>query len=298
MPATVLIITPNPLLDCLHDGHITPGKVTRSQGMDVVAGGKGLNVGRILCAHGHRVLATGFAGGWSGTAFRAIVASEGQDESFIDCVARLRLGFMAKDCADAGSTAVLENGFMVQSQEQDALIQHVQSQVASCDLVIISGSVPHQNCEQLFVCLLDICNAANVPCWIDSYGPAMDAALQHTRPPQMVKPNREEYITSDLWSQAAECHITDGDAATTVFKGDISLRITSPAITCINAIGSGDSYIGALAHARLSNYSFEDQLCYAAAAGSINASQMAVACMQPSDIKSMSSTVQVTPGAD
>ena len=293
MTSSILIITANPLLDCLHDGIIIPGTVTRSQGMKVVAGGKGLNVGRILTNHGHRVIATGFAGGWSGHAFRDIVRGEGQEDAFIDCAARLRIGFLAKDCVEAGSTAVLENGFAVTQEEQQALIDTVRNHVSECHLVVISGSVPSETCTQLFVPILDICHQASIPCWIDSYGPAMDAALSHHCPPSLVKPNRQEYETSTLWSHAQECHITDGGASTNILTPDATFTVIPPEIDCINPIGSGDSYIGALAHARLSGQSLPDQLSYATAAGSINAAQMAVANMQPSEIQTLSSAAQI-----
>ena len=290
----VVIVTPNPLLDCLHDGEIVPGSVTRSAGMNIVAGGKGLNVGRILTAHGHDVIATGFAGGWTGSAFRNIVSGEGQIDAFIDCQARLRLGFLAKDCADAGSTALLENGFHVSTAEQDALITTLSQQLQDAELCIVSGSVPDAACNTLFPRITAACQALKIPCWVDSYGPAMDHVLQSDMLPDFAKPNLQEFEMSNDWQRLSECHITDGEKPTQVRYQGNNYTVTPPQIECVNPIGSGDSYVGALAHARLSDWDLEQQLAYAAAAGAINARQMAVAQMTPGDIEQLAQEVIVS----
>ncbi len=291
--ARIVVVTPNPLLDCLHDGDLIPGKVTRSSGLNVVAGGKGLNVGRVLKQHGHDIIATGFAGGWTGDAFRDIVQVEGQDDAFINCAARLRIGFQAKDCVNAGSTALLEHGFSVSEQEQQQLLEKLAEILPQCDLCIVSGSVPDSSCNNLFIAIAQLSKQHRVPCWIDSYGPAMDAVLQSDCKPDLAKPNKEEFETSAHWSSLAECHVTDGEKPTTIYRDGETLIVTPPEVECVNPIGSGDSYIAALAHARLSNWDLEKQLAYAAAAGAINASQMAIADMTPDEIQSMSNNVSV-----
>ena len=293
--AQVLVITPNPLLDCLHDGEMSPGVVTRSTGLNIVAGGKGLNVGRVLTAHGHEVIASGFAGGWTGDAFREIVRAEGQADHFVKCEARLRLGFLARDCAGAGSTALLENGFAVSKSEQAQLLQIIKPFLSTVELCIISGSIPDNSCTDLFTEICGLCQQHSVPCWVDSYGPAMDAVLRSEHVPDYAKPNKQEFETSAAWQQLPECHITDGEHATIIHHQDGHFVVTPPVVTCVNPIGSGDSYIGALAHARLSAWPLAEQLAYAASAGAVNASQMAVANMSPDDIQALSKQVTITP---
>lgn len=292
--ARIIIITPNPLLDCLHDGDLIPGTVTRSPGMHIVAGGKGLNVGRILHAHGHDIIATGFAGGWTGSAFRSIVNNEGQTDAFIECAARLRLGFLAKDCSNAGSTALLENGFAVTAQEQDLLILELERLIGEAQLCIVSGSVPDAACNDLFPRITQVCHRHAIPCWVDSYGPAMDCVLDSDNKPDFAKPNLQEFEMSTSWQRLAECHVTDGEHPTRITYQDQRYTVTPPAITCINPIGSGDSYVGALAHARLSNWPIEQQFAYAAAAGAVNAQQMAVAQMLPDEIAALAESVAVS----
>ena len=77
--ATVLTLTANTLVDCLADGPVRPGKVNRVEQFEIVAGGKGLNAGRVLAKLGHKVLAAGFAGGWSGRILEGVVRKDGME---------------------------------------------------------------------------------------------------------------------------------------------------------------------------------------------------------------------------
>jgi fructose-1-phosphate kinase PfkB-like protein len=70
-------------------------------------------------------------------------------------------------------------------------------------------------------------------------------------------------------------------------------RVTPPAVPEVNPVGSGDCYLAALAHARLSGFTYTDQLRYAAAAGAANARQLAVATLGPADIEPLMAGVDV-----
>ena len=85
-----------------------------------------------------------------------------------------------------------------------------------------------------------------------------------------MKPNRDEYAKSTAWNRAAACHISDGLHAIEVRShlpvGTQTWQIQPPAVTCVSALGCGDCYLAALAHATLSGWSDEEVLRYAAAA--------------------------------
>jgi fructose-1-phosphate kinase PfkB-like protein len=295
--ATILIVTANPLLDHLADLELEPGRINRCHSYHVMAGGKGLNVGRVLVRHGHRVLACGFAGGYTGTRFNEIVAAEGQTPIFIPTTAPLRIGFFARNCVGAGPTGLLEDGFAVSVAEAAACIDTVTTALAGCDLCICSGSVPDKaTCNELYSGILERCAQANVPCWVDSYGAAMDAALACDYPPTLVKPNREERERARGWERALERHFSDGSERFRVSGLCGDWVVEPPPVVSVNPIGSGDCYLGALAHARLSGWGIEQQLRYAAAAGALNATRMSVAELEPSNIAALTPTVHCTQG--
>lgn len=279
---TVLVCTANPLLDHLTEAALQHHRMNRCDAFDQVAGGKGINVGRVLARHGHRVIATGFAGGWSGERLRALVTADGQEPAFTETDARLRIGFTLTHEGD--TTGMMEHGFAVSAEEQQSLLARVAEQLPIIDLVIVSGSVPDPNCGQLYAAILDHCATAEVPCWVDSYGPAMDAALTNNHPPSLVKPNRQEYEQGSGWERAGACHRSDGPHAIAVRDGERQLTVRPPETSAVNPLGSGDSYVAGLAHGFLEGWGLERRLRWAAAAGTANATRSSVADIGPDDV--------------
>ena len=179
-----------------------------------------------------------------------------------------------------------------------ALVRNVQARLIECQLVIASGSVPDRTCQALYRLVLAACAQHGVPCWVDAYGPAMIEALSGGNPPTLCKPNREEYARDRAWLASPEMHLTDGGAAVHVRHPQGRFRVVPPVITQINPIGSGDCYLAALAHARLTGLPLPEQLRYAAAAGAANAARADVARIGPHDITALADQVSVYPAAD
>ena len=292
--ATILTVTANPLLDHLADVPVMVGRVQRVERFPAVAGGKGLNVARVLARHGHRVLATGFLGGTSGEQLAQLTLADGVEPCFTPIAASTRIGFLLTDPAAGSVTSVMERGPEVSVEEVGALIATVRARLAEVDLVIVSGGVPSATCNDLYRLLLEACHQAGKVCWVDGYGPAMDAALAGPHPPFLVKPNRDEYGDDGRkWVRAQEIHLSDGGGELSVLTPVGRFRVTPPRIIEVNPTGSGDCYVAALAHARLSGFSLREQLRYAAAAGALNAARRDVAGIGPDDITPLCDLVQV-----
>ena len=292
--ATILTITANPLLDHLADAAITAGEVHRVERLAAVAGGKGLNVARVLAAHGHRAIAVFFAGGRHGETLTELVASDGLEPVPVPTAASTRIGFLAVDPDTGSTTSLMEQGFRVTARENGALLSALRRRLAEADLVIASGSVPDPACAALWRMVCDLCAHAGKPCWLDSYGPAMDAALAGPNPPALVKPNRQEYGRGGRrWAAPAELHLSDGAGAVKVRSPQARLVAVPPRIKERNPIGSGDCYVAGLAHARLSGWPLERQVAWAAAAGAANAARADVARIGPADIAPLVDQVRI-----
>ncbi len=295
--ATVLVVTPNTMLDHLAHAAFARGAVNRITTFTAIAGGKGLNVGRVLARHGHHVIACGFAGGESGCELAELVRNDGMDSAFTPTAVRTRIGFTVSD-PDGSTSAAIENGFVVTPAECSALVRAVEERLSGCDLLIGSGSIPHSACTSLWRLILTVADHAGVPCWIDSYGEAMQEALTSGHPPAVAKPNRQEYGNGRTWLACPELHLTDGDKGLRIRHPQGRWRVIPPRITERNPIGSGDCYVAGLAHARLSSMGLIDQWRYAAAAGAANAARADVARIGPSDITPLLDRVTVTAADD
>ena len=295
--AAILVLTANTLLDHLALAPFTAGAINRVARFQPIAGGKGLNVGRVLARHGHRVTACGFAGGDSGRQLIELVTADGLEPAFTATAARTRIGFCVAD-EGGGSSAALEGGFAVEAAEVAALARQVGARLLGCDLVIVCGSVPDPVCNPLYRLVLAACAEAGVTCWMDAYGPAMHEALTGGHPPALAKPNREEYDRDRAWLACSELHLTDGGRELRVRHPEGRFRVVPPPVTEVNPIGSGDCYLAGLAHARLSGLALVDQLRYAAAAGAANAARADVARIGPADISALAERTLVVSAGD
>lgn len=289
--ARILTVTANPLLDHHAAVAVAPGRVTRVDTFTRVAGGKGLNMARVLSRHGHRVTACGFAGGAAGDTLAALVAADGVQPAFTACAAGTRIGFIAVQPA-GGTTALLENGGEASPAEQEALVAAVAARLPDHDLMLIGGAPP-PGCESLYARLLTLCATARIPCWVDAYGPAMRAALAGAHPPALAKPNREEHGDGTAWERVDELHLSDGPGTVEIRRRGRCWRLTPPPVEEINPVGSGDCYVAALAHARLSGWDDDRAWRYAAAAGAANAARADVAMVGPDDIAPLTGAARV-----
>jgi tagatose 6-phosphate kinase len=292
--ATILTITANPLVDHVTSGRIATNQVNRIGHFRALAGGKGLNVGRVLARHGHHVIATGFAGGPLGELLTTLTAADGMEPAFVPTAARTRIGFMAIDHDKGDCTSVLEHGSPVSATELGAFMQKLRALLSGINLVIIGGSVPHDTCNNMYRQVLDLCAREKITCWVDAYGPAMEEALSGINPPLLAKPNKQEYGKSRSWLACRELHLTDGPHDIKIRHPEGRFRIKPPKIKASSSIGSGDCYVAALAHARLSGWPLEEQFAYAAAAGTANAVHGNIAHISPTDIREQLKSINVT----
>ncbi|MBN8526216.1 MAG: hypothetical protein J0M02_12860 [Planctomycetes bacterium] len=293
--AQVLTITANPLLDHLAEIPWRHGAVSRTGRIARVAGGKGVNVARVLARHGHAVAALALGGGAEAQEFSRLVAADGIEPAIVPTAARLRIGFQLAD-QQAGAVACIEDGFQVTADERERFIATAAERMRGCALVVVSGSTPDLGMEDAYRRICDSAAAAGVPCWVDSYGKPMLAALAGVHPPALVKPNRQEYgADPQPWLAARELHLTDGGGQVTVRSPEGRWRVSPPAVSEVNAVGSGDCWLAGYAHGRLSGWDIPRALAWAAAAGAANAARVEVARIGPEDIRPLLDQVQVTP---
>lgn len=294
--AKVIVITPNPLLDYLSGTAVKSGKVSRGPTFDAVTGGKGINVGRILHKHGHHVISMGFAGGNTGKDLMELVRADGVEVAFTPTEARMRVGFQAP--SDQGHTSLFETGFAVSASEQDALLKDLETHIDGAELVISGGSVPCPEAVDLLTRITEFCAKAATPCWVDSYGEAMERCTASSAPPALAKPNVQELEGGAVpWDRIPELHISDGPGLVKVRTTAGAWRITPPVVDEVNPIGCGDSYVAGLAHGRLSGLEIPEQLAYAAAAGAANAKRWDIAMIAPEEIAPLVDQVTVVAGA-
>ena len=122
----VVTVTPNAAIDITYtiEG-FTLDRVHRPSAVRTVAGGKGINVSRVLTTLGHNTIATGFVGGSTGNAILEKIALEGLPHDFVRVRGESRLCIAVVDPTRSTQTEVNENGPVIDAGEIAAMMDKI-----------------------------------------------------------------------------------------------------------------------------------------------------------------------------
>lgn len=283
------VFTPNLALDrtLTLSSRLTPHALNRVKDIRVVAGGKGVNVARVLTTLGAQVEVTGFVAGLNGQKFQQLLAEEGLTGTFQEVDGEMRECHILIDDAPQ-PTEVYEQGPLVTRQDWRQLIAQFHG-----EQLVISGSLPVGINAKLFKTLLTELTQKPV---VDSSGDALKAALEAGV--GLVKPNQAELhglvsFTGDGLQEAKTLFEVYGvpillsmGAQGAAYIAETTHQIAAPDITVHNPVASGDSLLAAFLWARSKSWSLCDALRLGVASGVENAASGGGARMTKSAIMS------------
>ena len=265
----ILTVTMNPSIDTAYQlDHLVIDDVNRVTPKKT-AGGKGLNVSRVLVQTGNDVLATGLLGGHMGEFLADLMDADGIKHDFTPIKGESRICIAV--LADGDQTEFLESGPEVSAEELAAFTTHFAELVArpDCDCVTISGSLPRGVDASYYARMVAQVRAAGKPVLLDTSGAALDAALEAEVKPTLIKPNLTEingllgtsFTPDDLPALRERLEgdarfagidwvvVTMGGAGAVAFHQGKAYRVVTPPIPAVNATGSGDSTVAGFAAA-------------------------------------------------
>jgi fructose-1-phosphate kinase PfkB-like protein len=171
----ILCITPNPAIDrTLIVPGLTLSTVHRARKNIVPAGGKGLNVARVIRTLGGEPLCMGFAGGHSGQLLADLAQKDGLPSAWTDLETRTCTILVAEE---GDATVINEPGPAVTNMEWKRLQQDVREQASSAKFACLSGSLPPDSSMESFHELLSILTSEGKKVWVDTSGLPLRAAL-------------------------------------------------------------------------------------------------------------------------
>ena len=186
----IMTVTLNPAVDKTYTTQgVVVGHVNRMRTMMKIAGGKGVNVTKILRQYGCEVAATGFLGGYSGRFIEEELEKRGAECRFVHVAGETRSNMNI--LADDGYvTEILEPGPMISDRERQEFLEQYDTLLSECGLVVLSGSVAQGIEEDIYETLIMRANASSVPVYLDSSGESMRLGMRAK--PKFVKPNWTE----------------------------------------------------------------------------------------------------------
>lgn len=284
------------------------GDVYRVEKMIQTAGGKGLNVARIIDTLGHPVKAIGISGGYTGKLICELLAQEGIEFEFTEASIESRncINIMSENGV---STELLESGDEVREETVSSFLSHFTRQIASAEVVTLSGSVLRGMPQNIYAQLVAIARKQQKKIILDTNGEYLVHGI--TEIPTVIKPNRQEIeqimgiekASTDQVIDYCMSYINKGIEIVMVSLGhEGALLITKngvwkgtpPELQIVNTVGSGDSMVGAIAIGLVQKESPEQLLRNAIAVSAANTLTESTGKVQISDITKIYKQIQVS----
>lgn len=183
----IYTVTLNPSIDYIvRLDHVQVGSVNRMDSDDKFAGGKGINVSRILKRLGIDNTATGFIGGFTGKFITDTLASEGIVSDFVqvDQDTRINVKIKADD-----ETEINGPGPEISAEKLAELTDFLASLTAE-DTVVFAGSSPKNLGNVVYKDLIGLTRKTGAQVVCDFEGQTLIDSLDFQ--PLLVKPNNHE----------------------------------------------------------------------------------------------------------
>lgn len=186
----ILTVTLNPAVDkTCHINELMLGQVNRLKSVKSIAGGKGVNVTKVLRQFDYPVIAMGFLGGYSGQMICDKLTDMGAEchFTFIDGETRVSTNVLAEN---GYVTEILEPGPEITAEELRRFLEEYNTQVENVKVVVLSGSIPRGVPQDIYATLITIAREKGCRVYLDTSGEALKEGAKAI--PHVMKPNRKE----------------------------------------------------------------------------------------------------------
>ncbi len=272
----IIAVTPNPALDVTYElsrvrWHEASNRV---ESVARRAGGKGINVARVLHQLGEEPAVLGMLGGLPGEAVRAEMAASGLRDETLAIAGETRLTVFVVEASGA-VTGLSEPGPEITQTEWEALETHCRELLPAATVMTLSGSLPPGAPQEGFRRLIELGHDHGVAAVLDTRDAGLVAGVEGA--PALVKVNEEElegYAPGTALLDAAARMRERGAGAVVVSRGADGLvalgdegayEARPPERLTGNPTGAGDAATAALAAGLSRGASFRELLTDAVA---------------------------------
>ena len=281
-----------------------------SQGL-TLAGGKGINVARALKLLDVPVVATGLAGGRTGTRIVEELTAEAILNDFVRIGDESRTSTAVVDPTDGSYTEINEWGPQVHPEELAMLMEKISYLARAADLVVFAGTLPREVDDSFYAEAVRELNRRNVRSVLDSEGQPLRLGVEAE--PFLVSPNQREAesLVGQEFRDDEDCMmaldriadmgarnvlITSETTSFGLFRADRKrhlFRADAPRVEPMSAVGSGDVLLAAFLAARLAERPYEEALRSAVAAGAASTLEVGAGRFEPREAARLAHAVEV-----
>ena len=281
-----------------------------SQGL-TLAGGKGLNVARALKRLDVPVVATGLAGGRTGTRIVEELTSESILNDFVRIADESRTSTAVVDPMGSSFTEINEWGPDVEPEELEILRDKLRYLSRGSDAVVFAGSLPRGVEESFYAEAIRELNRAGVRTVLDAEGEPLRLGIEAE--PSLVAPNQHEAEAlvgqeleaedfpmaldsiAELGARAVLITLETGCyGLTREERSPRRFHAAAPRVEPVSTVGAGDVLTAAFLAAQLEGRSFGDALRSSVAAASASTLEVGAGRFEPREAHRLTGQVEVT----
>jgi 1-phosphofructokinase/tagatose 6-phosphate kinase len=310
----IITVTLNAAIDkTLEVPNFRLGRRHRSVEQTTMAGGKGVNVARALKRLGQPVIATGLAGGPTGTRIVEQLTEESILNDFVRIREESRSNTAVTDPTTGEQTEINERGPAVTAQEVELFCDKLLYLARGAQICVFAGSLPRRVEPSLYADLIRELRKIGVTTIVDSDGDPLRQAVRAE--PSVVSPNvleAEELVghefnddedrliavreMCELGAREAIMTADDGCFAMVAEEGGSQLyRLRVDPLEPYSAVGSGDAFLAGYVAARYTGRPPAECLRFGVACGAESTQHIGAGVIDPREAERLESEIAVEP---
>jgi 1-phosphofructokinase family hexose kinase len=310
----IITVTLNAAIDkTLEVPNFRLGRRHRSVEQTTMAGGKGVNVARALKRLGQPVIATGLAGGPTGTRIVEQLTEESILNDFVRIREESRSNTAVTDPTTGEQTEINERGPAVTAQEVELFCDKLLYLARGAQICVFAGSLPRRVEPTLYADLIRELRKLGVTTIVDTDGDPLRQAVRAE--PSVVSPNvlgAEELVghefnddedrliavreMTELGAREAIMTADDGGFAMVTEEGGSQLyRLRVDPLETYSAVGSGDAFLAGYVAARYTGRPPAECLRFGVACGAESTQHIGAGVIDPREAERLESEIAIEP---
>lgn len=274
-------VTLNPAIDkTVFIDNFTVDNVNRVSGMRLDAGGKGINVSKIIHSLGSESIATGIISGNNGQFIKSELDKNNIKNDFVQTSGETRVNLKVVDMALGTHTDINEQGVDVSKETMDLVEEKIFRDLDENAILVVSGSVPASVPSDIYRRWIERANKLGVKTILDADGDLLKEGINAK--PYLIKPNTQEIETlvgRDIESieevaQAGRELLKYGISIIAISLGhkgavfitkDKTIFAQGIKVKAKSTVGAGDSMVAAMTLSLYKKHGLEDMIKLAVA---------------------------------
>jgi 6-phosphofructokinase 2 len=304
----IYTVTLNPALDrIIQINDLKPDDSNKIVREEKFAGGKGIDVSKVITELGGVSTALGFMGGFDGLELEGLLINNGVICDFTKISNEIRTNIIIQDIITKKQTSLNSKGPGIKPHELAEFFDKINS-IDDAEFMVISGSVPLCINSNIYNQIINLMRKKGVKVSLDADGEVFKQGIKAK--PYMIKPNKHEFSrligedVSDIDDVVFHArHIVntgislvivslgaDGIVAATKKK---ALYLAPPKVDVVNKIGAGDSLVAGIVHGMTNGESLEEALTLGVASGTATTMVEGTALCRKADVMKLKDEITI-----